>query len=105
MMIKKRGHILFICNLFIFRTLFRFLYKRDIAKHLVSAEINGRCPLFLLLLCTSVPSANLCWAGTDTAEKLSNPPYTGQFTIFNVNDGNKPSYSCSTSEEEGVPCC
>ena len=25
---------------------------------------------------------------TDTAEKLSNLPYTGQFTIFSVNDGN-----------------
>ncbi len=42
---------------------------------------------------------------TDTAEKLSNPPYTGQFTIFNVNDGNNASYSCSTSETEGVSCC
>ena len=42
---------------------------------------------------------------TDTAEKLSNPPYTGQFTIFNVNDGNKVPYSCSPSEQEGAPCC
>jgi len=42
---------------------------------------------------------------TDTAEKLSNPPYTGQFTIFNVNDGNNESYSCNTPEEEGVSCC
>ena len=42
---------------------------------------------------------------TDTAEKLSNPPYTGQFTIFNKNDGNKKSYSCSTPEAEGVSCC
>ena len=42
---------------------------------------------------------------TDTAEKLSNPPYTGQFTIFNVNDGNKAPYSCSPSDEGDVPCC
>jgi radical SAM protein with 4Fe4S-binding SPASM domain len=47
---------------------------------------------------------------TDTAEKLSNPPYTGQFTIFNVKDGNKTPDSktpdsCSTSEGEGVSCC
>jgi 7,8-dihydro-6-hydroxymethylpterin dimethyltransferase len=41
---------------------------------------------------------------TDTAEKLSNPPYTGQFTIFNVNDGNNAPYSCSTSEED-ISCC
>jgi radical SAM protein with 4Fe4S-binding SPASM domain len=42
---------------------------------------------------------------TDTAQKLCNLPYTGQFTIFNVNDGNKASYNCSTSETEGVSCC
>ena len=42
---------------------------------------------------------------TDTAKKLSNPPYTGQFTIFNVNDGNSAPYSCNTPEEEGVSCC
>ncbi len=42
---------------------------------------------------------------TDTAEKLSKLPYTGQFAIFNVNDGKKVPYSCSTSETEGVSCC
>ena len=42
---------------------------------------------------------------TDTAEKLSNPPYTRQFTIFNVNDGNSAPYNCNTPEEEGVSCC
>ncbi|GAX61754.1 Radical-SAM methyltransferase [Candidatus Scalindua japonica] len=42
---------------------------------------------------------------TDTAQKLSNPPYTGQFAIFNGNDGNKAAYSCSPSKEEGVSCC
>ncbi|ODS31360.1 MAG: hypothetical protein SCARUB_03527 [Candidatus Scalindua rubra] len=40
---------------------------------------------------------------TDTAAKLSNPPYAGQFTILNPDDANNASYSCST--EEGVPCC
>ncbi len=42
---------------------------------------------------------------TDTAAKLSNPPYTGQFTIVSPDDANTASYSCSPSEEEGVPCC
>ncbi|MFQ5962757.1 MAG: methyltransferase domain-containing protein [Candidatus Scalinduaceae bacterium] len=41
---------------------------------------------------------------TDTAAKLSNPPYAGQFTIFNPDDANTASYNCSPSEE-GVPCC
>ncbi len=41
---------------------------------------------------------------TDTAAKLSNPPYAGQFTIMNTDDENTASYSCSPSEE-GVPCC
>ncbi|MCP4265921.1 MAG: methyltransferase domain-containing protein [Candidatus Brocadiaceae bacterium] len=42
---------------------------------------------------------------TDTAAKLSNPPYVGQFTILNAANGNAASYSCNPSEEEGVPCC
>ncbi|MFQ5685263.1 MAG: methyltransferase domain-containing protein [Candidatus Scalindua sp.] len=41
---------------------------------------------------------------TDTAAKLSNFPYAGQFTILNADDDNAASYSCSPSEE-GVPCC
>jgi len=41
---------------------------------------------------------------TDTAAKLSNPPYAGQFTILNPDNTNTASYSCSPSEE-GVPCC
>ncbi len=41
---------------------------------------------------------------TDTAAKLTNEPYTGQFTITNPNEENTPSYSCSTSDE-GVSCC
>lgn len=42
---------------------------------------------------------------TDTAVKLSSPPYTGQFTILNPdNNANTISYSCSPSEK-GVPCC
>ena len=41
---------------------------------------------------------------TDTAAKLSNPPYIGQFTILKHGADNAVSYSCSTSEE-GVPCC
>jgi len=41
---------------------------------------------------------------TDTAAKLSNFPYAGQFTILNADNENAASYSCSPSEE-GVPCC
>ena len=41
---------------------------------------------------------------TDTAAKLSNPPYAGQFTILNPDAERATSYSCDTSEE-GVPCC
>lgn len=42
---------------------------------------------------------------TDTAAKLSRPPYAGQFTILNADNEKTASYSCSPSEEEGVPCC
>ena len=41
---------------------------------------------------------------TDTAAKLSNFPYAGQFTILNADDENAASYSCSPTEE-GVSCC
>ncbi len=41
---------------------------------------------------------------TDTATKLSNPPYVGQFTVLNVENKNAAAYSCSPSEE-GVSCC
>ncbi|MGR3302015.1 MAG: methyltransferase domain-containing protein [Candidatus Scalindua sp.] len=41
---------------------------------------------------------------TDTAAKLSNLPYAGQFTILNTDEESAASYSCSPSEE-GVPCC
>ncbi len=41
---------------------------------------------------------------TDTAAKLSNPPYAGQFTILNADNEDAASYSCSPTEE-GVPCC
>lgn len=41
---------------------------------------------------------------TDTAAKLNNFPYAGQFTILNADNENAASYSCSPSEE-GVPCC
>ncbi|MDR4506546.1 MAG: methyltransferase domain-containing protein [Candidatus Scalindua sp.] len=41
---------------------------------------------------------------TDTAAKLANLPYTGQFTINNPNGKGNVSSSCSTSEE-GVSCC
>lgn len=41
---------------------------------------------------------------TDTASKLSNPPYAGQFTILPPDDETTASYSCNTTEE-GVPCC
>jgi len=41
---------------------------------------------------------------TDTAAKLSNLPYAGQFTILNTDNEDAASYSCSPSEE-GVPCC
>ncbi|MGR3175218.1 MAG: methyltransferase domain-containing protein [Candidatus Scalindua sp.] len=41
---------------------------------------------------------------TDTAAKLSNLPYAGQFTILNAEEESAASYSCSPSEE-GVSCC
>jgi hypothetical protein len=41
---------------------------------------------------------------TDTAAKLSNPPYAGQFTILNDEESTS-SYDCSPSAEEGVSCC
>jgi len=41
---------------------------------------------------------------TDTAAKLSNLPYAGQFTILKADDENTALYSCRPSEE-GVPCC
>ena len=41
---------------------------------------------------------------TDTAAKLSKPPYLGQFTVTNPDQENSVSYSCSTLEE-GVSCC
>ncbi len=41
---------------------------------------------------------------TDTAAKLSNQPYAGQFTILNSDNANIASYNCSPLEE-GVPCC
>jgi 7,8-dihydro-6-hydroxymethylpterin dimethyltransferase len=41
---------------------------------------------------------------TDTAAKLSNLPYAGQFTILNADNENAASYGCSPSED-GVPCC
>ncbi len=64
MLIKKRGHILFIFYSLIFKALFRFLCKRNIIKHLVCVEKNGMCPLFLMM-CASVFSVNLGYAGTD----------------------------------------
>jgi hypothetical protein len=51
------------------------------------------------------PRNELVEVCTDTAAKLNNPPYTGQFTILNTDDENAASYSCSPSEEEGAPCC
>jgi radical SAM protein with 4Fe4S-binding SPASM domain len=42
---------------------------------------------------------------TDTAAKLSNPPYEGQFTILNAENENAAAFSCNTPEEEGVTCC
>lgn len=41
---------------------------------------------------------------TDTAAKLSNLPYAGQFTITNPSKKNDVSYNCNTSDE-GVSCC
>ena len=41
---------------------------------------------------------------TDTAAKLSNPPYTGQFTIVDAENKSKQTYSCC-STEKGVTCC
>ncbi len=74
MLIKKRGHIPFIYYPLIFKMLFHFLCKKNIIKHLLYAEINGMCPLFLIL-CTLVPNVNLCWASTAILQKKDEIKY------------------------------
>jgi len=77
MLIKKWGHILFIYYALIFKTLFRYLCKINITKHLLYSKINGMCPHFyiFLVLYSSIPDTNLCWAGSDILQEKDEIQY------------------------------